>query len=192
MLVGITGNREKDLCKYLVQRLESKGHEALCFSRANGYDFNDQQDTINRVVKDAYHCDVFVNLYANFFFQQTMLAHRLWNKWNDNELNHKRIINVGSTTDNVRRGKVNRYHHEKLALKEMSNALSIVGVWGDGPKVSHISFGTLDNRQEDNPDRNTMGLDLAAHYIEWLLYQPDDVNINILSIDPIQNLSKDN
>lgn len=190
MLVGITGNRDKDLCKYLVQRLESKGHSTVCFSRSTGYDFGDK-DTIKRVINDAQDVDVFVNLYANFFFQQTMLAHQLWHHWVEQGANNKRIINVGSTTDNVRRGKVNRYHHEKLALKEMSNALGIVGVWENAPKVSHISFGTLHNRQEDNPGRNTMGLDLAAHYIEWLLCQPEDVNINTLSIDPIQNLTKD-
>lgn len=185
MLIGITGNRDKDLCKALVERLESKGNETICFSRSTGYDFGDQ-GTIKRVIQDADSCDVFVNMYANFFFRQTMLAHELWHDWNEKNYSEKLIINIGSTTDTVRRGKTNRYHHEKLALKEMSNALSIVGVWGNGPKVSHVSFGTLFNKQDKHPNRSTMGLDLAAHYIEWLLFQPKDVNINTISIDPIQ------
>jgi NADP-dependent 3-hydroxy acid dehydrogenase YdfG len=125
-------------------------------------------------------------MYANFFFRQTLLSHELWHDWNEKNYSNKRIINIGSTTDTVRRGKTNRYHHEKLALKEMSNSLSIVGVWGNGPKVSHISFGTLSNKQEKHPNRNTIDLLTASKYIEWLILQPKDVNINIISIDPIQ------
>ena len=78
------------------------------------------------------------------------------------------------------------YSAEKKALRDYCNSLSLVGVWHSGPKVSYISFGTLDNNQDKHPDRKTMLRDRAAYYIKWLLEQPKDVNINEISIDPLQ------
>ena len=61
------------------------------------------------------------------------------------------------------------------------------GVWKAGPKVSYISFGTLSNNQDKHPDRNCMDIDKAGEYIKWVIDQPQDININEISIDPMQN-----
>jgi len=72
-------------------------------------------------------------------------------------------------------------------LRDFSNTLAIGGVWSDElPKVSYISFGTLSNNQEKHPDRKCMDIDEAAGYIKWLISQPKYVNINEISIDPMQ------
>lgn len=185
MRIALTGNRNKDLCKHIVQRLEAQGHECICFSRETGVDFNDEGN-VKGIVKKVQDCDIFINLYANFFFRQTLIAHNVWIAWNEDGASHKRIINIGSTTDNVRRGKTNRYHYEKLALKEWSNGFSIAGVWDNKPKVTHLSIGTMENRQDDNPNRKCLDLDQVAYYVEWIINQPIDININTLSLDPIQ------
>jgi len=97
------------------------------------------------------------------------------------------IIVIGSTTDRVKNGKPWLYNAEKKALRDFSNTLSLGGVWTPGlPKVTYISFGTLSNNQDKHPDRVCMDIDVAAEYIKWLIDQPKCVNINEISIDPIQ------
>lgn len=181
----MTGNPDKDLCKYIVEALEADGHECVCFSRVNGIDFNNENavaDIVN-LIEDS---DVFINLYANFFFRQTLIAHELWHKWEKSGKRDNRIINIGSTTDNVRRAKTNRYHYEKLALKEWSNGHSLAGTWDDKPKVTHLSIGTMMNRQDDNPGRVCLDMSMVASYVKWIIDQPTSININTLSIDPVQ------
>ena len=185
MKIAMTGNRNKDLCKYIIEQLETDGHECVCFSRETGVDFNDNTN-VKKIVSLVEDADVFINLYANFFFKQTLIAHNLWSVWESQNASHKRIINIGSTTDNVRRGKTNRYHYEKLALKEWSNGFSIAGVWDQKPKVTHLSIGTMENRAKDNPGRNCLNMDQVASYIKWLIDQPINININFLSVDPVQ------
>ena len=103
-------------------------------------------------------------------------------------LNHKiHIIVIGSTVDRVKDGRVWHYATEKKALRDLCNTLSMHGVWKTGPKVSLISFGTLSNNQDKHQDRNCMDIDKAGEYIKWLINQPNDVNINEVSIDPMQN-----
>lgn len=185
MKILITGNRDKDLTGYLVPMLEARGYEIVTASRDNGYDFNDD-GAIKQVARLSQDCDVFINMYANFYFKQSMLLHTIWHKWLAEGGFDKRIINVGSTTDTVRRGKGNLYHYEKLALNEMSNGLAIMGNWQNAPKVTHISFGTLQNKAHKNPGRTVLPMKQAASYIDWILEQPKEININNISIDPIQ------
>ena len=185
--IAITGNRNKDLCKPLVEKLESLGHECRCFSRESGYDFsNEPYAVIGDLVKEIEPADIFINLHAVYFFNQTLLAHKVYQNWADKGLNNKWMINVGSTTDRVKRGKTNLYHYEKLALRDFSAGLSMCGVWGEAPRVSHISVGTLSNRQDKHPDRKTLDVETAAEYIVWILQQPKNLHVNELSIDPVQ------
>ena len=96
------------------------------------------------------------------------------------------IVCIGSTTDRTSKGTAWLYNAEKKALRDYCNSLGIVGVWHSGPKISLISFGTLANNQHKHPDRKCMLEDEAADYIKWLIEQPKHVNINEISIDPMQ------
>jgi NADP-dependent 3-hydroxy acid dehydrogenase YdfG len=58
------------------------------------------------------------------------------------------------------------------------------------PKVSYISFGTLTNNQHKHGDRTCLDIDQAAEYIKWLIDQPKHVNINEISIDPVQRTAR--
>lgn len=188
MNVMMTGNPSKDLCEPIVKKFEAEGHSCQCFSRANGYDFEeDPHGVIRQIVKKAENADLFINLYANFFFNGSLLAHKLFNHWLEQGYSERQIINIGSTTDRVQRGKKNLYHYEKRILREMSSGHAMIGVWDQGPKVTHLSFGTLENRANKNPGRKCLSLKQAADYIYWVANQPDGVHINELSVDPIQN-----
>ena len=187
MKILITGNPKKDLCQEVVSLLQQKGHECHCVSRATGHDFEkDTGGTIKKIVELSESCDVFINLYANYFFNATIMAHKVYNNWITKNMNDKRMINVGSTTDRVRKAKNNLYHYEKLILRDWSAGLALMGVWDGGPRVSHISFGTLDNRAEKHGDRKCLSIKKAAEYLCWILDQPKDININELCVDPIQ------
>jgi short-subunit dehydrogenase len=187
MKILITGNKDKDLCAEIVPLLERDGHECLCVSRETGYDFKDDSGhVIHEILKLAQDVDVFINLYANYFFNATILAHKLYNQWLEKAYSERRIINIGSTTDRVKKGKNNLYHYEKLALRDWSSGFALMGVWNQGPKVTHISFGTMENRAKDNPGRKCLNMKKAAEYVQWVLNQPKELSINELSVDPVQ------
>lgn len=188
MKAVITGNRDKDLCAHIVPLLEQRGYECLCLSRETGFDFSkDPYAVIKRILPLAKEADLFLNLYANYYFNASVLSQKVFQVWMDGEnASDRRMINVGSTTDRVHKGKANLYHFEKRALRELSSSLSLLGVWDGGPKVTHISYGTLENRQQNNPDRKCLDMQRAASYVAWILDQPKDIHINEISIDPVQ------
>ncbi len=97
------------------------------------------------------------------------------------------ITNIGSTTDRVTGGKSNLYHYEKKALRQMSAGHSILSIWDQAPKVTHVSFGFMENRSDENPGRKCLSLKEVAGYIYWVAQQPAHININELSIDPVQD-----
>ena len=164
--------------------------EVTFASRTTGYDlcthsareaFSELSTTMDVVVVSA----------ALWQFQQTVLLEHV-SKANRAAGTSPHIIVIGSTTDRVKNGKAWLYNAEKKALRDFSNTLAIGGVWTEGlPKVSYISFGTLSNNQEKHPDRKCMDIDEAAGYIKWLINQPKYVNINEISIDPMQGINND-
>ncbi len=183
----ITGNRNKSLTKAVVKVFEENGHSCHCVSRSNGYDFeSDPISVISDIVKLSLSFDVFINLYSNFFFNASVLSHKVFNRWYSNKYSNRRIINIGSTTDRVTKGKSNLYHYEKKILREMSTGHSLLSVWDQAPKVTCISFGTMENRSEKHPGRKCLNFKEVAGYIYWITQQPTHLHINELSIDPVQ------
>jgi NADP-dependent 3-hydroxy acid dehydrogenase YdfG len=43
------------------------------------------------------------------------------------------------------------------------------------------------NNQHKHPDRKCLDIDQAAEYIKWICEQPKNININEISIDPMQD-----
>lgn len=176
----ITGNKTEGLAS----ALEKIWPDAVFASRTTGYDFGKKLD-MERLADEALNHEVFINCSALWRFGQTSLLDIVYKKCHL-EKHDIHIINIGSTTDRVKKGGAWLYNAEKKALRDYSNTLGLSGIWGSGPKVSYISFGTLENKQEKHPDRKTMTLDTAAAYIKWIVDQPRDLCINELSIDPMQ------
>lgn len=181
----ITGNKDKGIAKSLHKLYP----DAEFISRSTGYDLTNYDDQKKFADLCLNHNQIVI-CSALWQFEQTVLldcVHKTCVK--NNHSPH--IITIGSTTDRVKNGKPWLYNAEKKALRDYSNTLAIGGVWSNTPKISYISFGTLSNNQEKHPDRKCMDINLAAEYIKWVLDQPKYVNINEISIDPMQRELQD-
>jgi len=176
----ITGNKTEGVAGALAKLYP----DAEFCSRQNGFDFGRKADQ-ERLADLVCQHDIFVNCAALFKFNQTTLLNIVYNKC-VLEKHNCHIINIGSTTDRVKKGGAWLYNAEKKALQDYSNTLGLTGVWASGPKVSYISFGTLSNNAEKHPERKLLDIDKAAQYIKWIVEQPKDLVINELSIDPMQ------
>lgn len=176
----ITGNKSEGVAGALAKLYP----DAEFCSRQNGFDFGRKADQ-ERLADLVCQHDIFVNCAALFKFNQTTLLNIVYHKC-VLEKHNCHIINIGSTTDRVKKGGAWLYNAEKKALQDYSNTLGLTGVWASGPKVSYISFGTLSNNAEKHPERKLLDIDKAAQYIKWIVEQPKDLVINELSIDPMQ------
>ena len=169
----------------LAQALHKIYPDATFCSRQNGYELTNKQGR-QEFAQLAVLYDVIIVNAALWQFQQTVLLDTVYKALVEAK-KQAHIVVIGSTTDRVKNGKAWLYNAEKKALRDYSNTLAIGGVWGDKSKVSYISFGTLSNNQHKHPDRRCMNIDQAAGYIKWLIDQPKYVNINEISIDPMQD-----
>lgn len=117
---AITGHTQ-GVGKGLFERLAPN---AIGFSKSTGYDITQKEDR-QRIIREAYDCDVFINN-ATESFGQTYLLIELFNEWKNT---NKKIINVGSRIAEID-VLPEQYHHlleyqaEKLILKEMNNRLA--------------------------------------------------------------------
>lgn len=159
--------------------------DATFMSRNTGHDLVERNGREAFAIEALNHDVVIINA-ALWQFQQTVLLDAVYKSCKDAK-HYPHIIVIGSTTDRVKNGKAWLYNAEKKALRDYSNTLAIGGVWGESPKVSYISFGTLSNNQHKHQDRVCLDIHKAAEYIKWLIDQPKHININEISIDPMQH-----
>lgn len=180
MKILITGNPSYGLA----ESLASLYPDAMFISRSNGFDLT-SKDGIRKLEEIITDFDIFINSSALWKFNQTLVLDAVYKKCI--EAKHGiRIICIGSTTDRVKKATSWLYNAEKKALRDYANSLSLMGVWEEGPKVSLVSLGSLSNVQHKHPERVCLEISRAANYIKWIIDQPSDININELSIDPIQ------
>lgn len=180
MKILVAGNKKYGLAAELAKLYPN----ATFASRSTGFDLTNShgQNKLSEMIIDY---DVFINCSALYKFNQTVLLDIIYKKCL--EKNHyPYIICIGSTTDRVKKGGAWLYNAEKKALRDYCNTLGMNGVWGKAPKITLISFGSLDNVQAKHPERKCMNIERAASYINWLIKQPKDICINEISIDPIQ------
>lgn len=177
----ITGNPKQGVAEALYKLYPNA---VFCSRETNQLDLT-KTDHMFEFANMCTKHDIIILNSALWRFHQTVLLDIVY-KALRNAKSEAHVVCIGSTTDRTSKGTTWLYNAEKKALRDYSNSLSLIGVWHSGPKISYISFGTLDNNQDKHPDRKTMSRDKAASYIKWLLDQPKDVNINEISIDPIQ------
>jgi len=180
MKILITGNSTYGLSAAIGKKCQHVSY----VSRSTGFDLT-TRDGREACAMLALEHDVFINCAALYQFNQTLLMDDVYKTCNSANVDIH-MIAIGSTTDRVKNGRAWLYNAEKKALRDWCNTLAISGVWSSGPKVSYVSFGTLTNNQDKHPDRKCLDIDLTADYVLWLLSQPKYVNINEISIDPMQ------
>lgn len=190
MKILITGNRDYGLCQEICNLFDTVGDISYrTVSRSTGYDLCDHsnhQRLANEFVEQSY--DVFINNSALWKFNQTLLAETMYNT----VLESKRpayFIHIGSTADTGVRGSAWRYPIEKKSIKDFNRNLTYATIGGSNIKNTLISPGSLTTESviKKHPDRKLLDTTYIAELILWLLRQPDYVNINEISLDPIQS-----
>ena len=176
----ITGNPKEGIA----QALHKLYPNAVFCSRESGYELTNT-DHIFEFANMCTKHDIIILNSALWRFHQTILLDLVYKALRTAK-SEAHIVCVGSTVDRTKKGQAWLYGAEKKALRDYCNSLALLGVWHSGPKISYISFGTLDNNKDKHPDRKCLSIDQAAQYIKWLIDQPKDVNIDEISIDPMQ------
>ena len=188
--VLITGSKEYGLCKEICNLFDTMDNiDYFTASRVNDWDLTSQ--TMQNKLADFFiseGCNVFINNSAMWKFQQTLLAETMYNRIKDEKLS-AHFIHIGSTADTGVKGRTWRYPTEKKALKHYNRDLSYMAIGGSNIKTTLLSPGSLTtpNVIKKHPDRKLLDVEYIAEVILWLLSQPEYVNINEISLDPIQD-----
>ena len=188
--VLITGNKEYGLCKEICNIFDTVDNiDYFTASRVNDWDLTSA--TTQNKLADFFiseNCNVFINNSAMWKFQQTLLAETMYNRIKDEQL-AAHVIHIGSTADTGVKGRTWRYPTEKKALKNYNRDLSYMAIGGSNIRTTLLSPGSLTtpNVIKKHPDRKLLDVEYIAETILWLLSQPEYVNINEISLDPIQS-----
>lgn len=183
----ITGNKEYGLA----QALAEKFPHADFYSRSNSdYDFN-EFDKRNDFAKLSLDYDIFINNSALSSFRQTLLLQKVYSTWVEHEKKGQ-IISFGSTADTPVKGHQWLYPIEKKALRSLSRNLSLASLGGQseptGIRITYLSMGYLQTPKVEikHPHAKKIELQYITNTVEWILNQPEHININEISLDPIQ------
>lgn len=185
----ITGNRNYGLCEAICNMFDENGYEYECASRDTGWslDMTEEQERLA-----AYYVtngfNVFINNSAMWKFHQIMIAEKVYNAAHIAQVKSQ-FIHMGSTADTGVRGRTWRYPTEKKALRDYNRDLTYMTMGGSNIKTTCLSPGSLTTPSvmKKHPDRQLIDVEYIAEVILWLLNQPEYVNINEISLDPVQS-----
>ena len=187
--VLITGNRDYGMCKAICDEFDKYDSiEYETASRATDWylDKNEEQERLADYFIDG-SFNVFINNSAMWKFHQVMIAEKLYEKAYKSGA-HAQFIHMGSTADTGVKGRTWRYPTEKKALRDYNRDLTYMTQGGSNIKTTCLSPGSLTTPSviKKHPDRALIDVEYIAEVILWLLNQPEYVNINEISLDPIQ------
>jgi hypothetical protein len=185
----ITGNRDYGLCQAVCDMFDEQNYTYECASRDTGWSLDKNEEQL-RLAKHFVMNDfnVFINNSALWKFHQIMIAEHMYNAANVAGIKSQ-FIHMGSTADTGVRGRTWRYPTEKKAIRDYNRDLTYMAMGGSNVKSTLLSPGSLTTPSvmKKHPDRQLIDVEYIAEVILWLLNQPEYVNINEISLDPIQN-----
>jgi hypothetical protein len=185
----ITGNRDYGLCQAICNMFDEQNYTYECASRDTGWSLDKNEEQL-RLAKHFVMNDfnVFINNSALWKFHQIMIAEHVYNAANVAGIKSQ-FIHMGSTADTGVRGRTWRYPTEKKAMRDYNRDLTYMTQGGSNIKTTCLSPGSLTTPSvmKKHPDRQLIDVEYIAEVILWLLNQPEYVNINEISLDPIQN-----
>lgn len=186
--VLITGNRTYGLCNAICNALDNEGIAYDTASRSTGWhlDKGSEQFRLARYFVEN-DFDIFINNSALWKFHQIMIAEQVYSECVKSD-KKAHIINMGSTADTGVKGRTWRYPTEKKAIRHYNRDLTYMAQGGSNVKATLISPGSLTTPSviKKHPDRKLIDVEYIAEVILWLIRQPKYVNINEISLDPIQ------
>ena len=185
----ITGSRNYGLCEAICNLFDTLPNiEYETASRSNGFNL-DNSDGYSKLAN--YYIDgdfdIFINNSAIWKFHQVMIVESVFNAIEEADRKGQ-IINIGSTADTGVKGRTWRYPTEKKALKAYNRDLTYMAMGGSNIKTTLISPGSLTTSSvmKKHPDRKLIDVEYVAEVVLWAINQPEYININEVSIDPIQ------
>jgi len=186
----ITGSRNYGLCEAICNLFDTLPNiEYETASRSNGFNL-DNSDGYSKLAN--YYIDgdfdIFINNSAIWKFHQVMIVESVFNAIEEADRKGQ-IINIGSTADTGVKGRTWRYPTEKKALKAYNRDLTYMAMGGSNIKTTLISPGSLTTSSvmKKHPDRKLIDVEYIAELVVWTINQPEYINVNELSIDPIQH-----
>jgi hypothetical protein len=185
----ITGSRKYGLCEAMCNLFDTMPDiEYKTASRSNGYQLDTsegQKKLAEKYIEGEF--DIFINNSAIWKFQQVMIVEAVYNAMEEAD-RKGHIINIGSTADTGVKGRTWRYPTEKKALKAYNRDLTYKAMGGSNIKTTLISPGSLTTPSviKKHPDRKLIDVEYIAELVVWAINQPEYINVNELSIDPIQ------
>ena len=186
----ITGSRNYGLCKAICDLFDTiPDIEYETASRSNGFNLDNSgghSKLANYYIDGDF--DIFINNSALWKFHQVMIAESVFNAMEEADRKGQ-IINIGSTADTGVKGRTWRYPTEKKALKAYNRDLTYMAMGGSNIKTTLISPGSLTTSSvmKKHPDRKLIDVEYIAELVVWTINQPEYINVNELSIDPIQH-----
>ncbi len=185
----ITGSRKYGLCEAMCNLFDTMPDiEYETASRSNGIHLDTaegQRQLAEYYIKGNF--DIFINNSAIWNFKQVMIVECVFNAMEEAD-RKGHIINIGSTADTGVKGRTWRYPTEKKALKAYNRDLTYKAMGGSNIKTTLISPGSLTTKSvmKKHPDRKLIDVEYIAELVVWTINQPEYINVNELSIDPIQ------
>ena len=131
---------------------------------------------------------VFINNSYISHFSQLELCRQVWTEWKKRGKTGF-IINIGSSVRDLIRPDNRFYPTSKRALEDYSRQLHLYSVWGDSKiRVSCVNFGGIatEGTLEKWPHYSHMQTDYCASVLDWVLKVPENINLDLLQITPIQ------
>ena len=186
----ITGSRNYGLCKAICDLFDTiPDIEYETASRSNGFNLDNSgghSKLANYYVDGNF--DIFINNSAIWKFHQVMILESVFNAIEEDSRKDAHIISIGSTADTGVKGRTWRYPTEKKALKAYNRDLTYMTIGGSNIKTTLISPGSLTTPSvmKKHPDRKLIDVEYVAEVVLWVLNQPEYINVNEVSIDPIQ------
>jgi short-subunit dehydrogenase len=179
----VAGNPTYGIAKAMQERWPS----ARFASRSSGFDLTTKEGR-HRLAELSLEAEVFVCCSALHKFHQTLLLEAVWALWSERGKKGK-IICMGSTADQGLRASNWLYPIEKVALKSLCLNLSECAKKGNGISVSYLAVGYVDTPKtlEKHAGKQMLSPDYVVDLVEWVLAQPAGVNLNSISLDPIQS-----
>lgn len=176
----------------LAQSLKVKFPDAVFFSRSESNSNFTSSAELKKFAELSLIYNTYISCSCLYNFNQTLLLEAVAKCWLKN--GHRgQIIVIGSSADSPVKGTDWLYPIEKKSLKAYCRNLSLMTLGGHdskpcGFRITYLSPGYLNTPKanEKYPDIKKLDTDYIADLIHWLLEQPINININEISLDPIQ------
>ena len=177
----VAGNPDYGLAKAIKQKFSNADFVSRSYG---GFDLSIPSKQ-RELAEKAMDYDVFIAVSCIWRFAQTEYVQEIAQRWVERKTGY--IIALGSSADTPVKGTAWMYPAEKKALRAYCRQLSQISAGENdcGLKVTYLSPGNLHTPKQDEkmPDTPKLDTNYVADIIQWLLEQPQDVNISELCLD---------